>query len=400
MNTLTPTLPFDEIALVTQDAATAQAAVSAHTEIASASARNWEVGNAEWDMCMAPVTTTWFMAVSTHYSASSSFALPTSEVGYKPLIPFKRRDSLYCDCVCKDRIDIAATITPGYEYDISAQYSVIHTETRDAYCASLAPQMAPSINGYFAYVLGNGTLSSMYKFYDRERYGVIDTLEPPDSVESQCGATVPEAAACVFPFKYRNVTYDNCTLDGTAGAYGIGPETDNGGRAFRASGASLPWCATSVTVDGEADEWKYCRSDIVGYVPGNEGVSVRQRRQVGGESVSCTQTAGGSFTCAPSSSPTPISSQGTTSVPTLPPTAWPTMIPTASPSVSPTPSPSDLGSYVKIAITFNMSQEEFTTLSHEMHSYFLQTSFEKVRECICSCTLAQSIFSGASFFQV
>jgi hypothetical protein len=323
--TVNGSLPFEGITLVTQDAPTAQAAETAHTEISTATSRNWEMGNAEWDMCTAPVVTTWFMAVSTHFSAAPTFALPTSDNGYKPLVPFKRRDSLYCDCVCKDRVDAAAAITPGYDYDIGAEYAVLHTATRDEYCASLTPQATPSINGYFALVLGNATLANMYKFYDRERYGVIETLEPPVSVESQCSVTAPAAAACVFPFKYRNVTYDNCTIDGTSGAYGTGPETDDGGRAFRASGASLPWCATSLAPDGEADEWKYCRSDIVGYVPGNEGVvtPVRRRRDSTG-GVTCTQT-GGSFVCSPTTAPT--------SAPTVTPTASPTSSPTAAPTV-------------------------------------------------------------------
>ena len=328
-------LPFQELTLVTQDTATAQAAATAHSEITTALGRNWEVGNAEWDMCTAPVLTTWFMAVSTHYSAATTFALATSDDGYKPLVPFKHRDSLYCDCVCKDRVDAAAAITPGYEYDIAAEYSVLHTATRDAYCASLTPQATPSINGYFAHVLGNETLADMYNFYDRERYGVIETLEPPTGVESQCGAAAPEAASCVFPFKYRNVTYNSCTLDGTSGAYGTSSETDDGWRAFRASGTSLPWCATSVGEDGEAEDWMYCRSDIVGYVPGNEGVRVRRRRQSEGDSVTCTQT-GGSFTCSPTLSPTASPTAAPSTSPTRVPTVQPSASPTATPSVNPT----------------------------------------------------------------
>lgn len=42
--------------------------------------------------------------VSSYYRSSSSFEYPTSEeTGCKPLVPYKSRNSLYCDCVCKDR---------------------------------------------------------------------------------------------------------------------------------------------------------------------------------------------------------------------------------------------------------------------------------------------------------
>jgi hypothetical protein len=97
------------------------------------------------------------MAVSTHYRASLTFDLPTSTTNYKPLIPFKNRNSVYCDCVCKDRVDQCAAITPGYHYDIEPQYAVLHTATRDAYCNSLSPSTPPALNGYFAYVLGNAS---------------------------------------------------------------------------------------------------------------------------------------------------------------------------------------------------------------------------------------------------
>lgn len=164
--------------------------------------------------------------------------------------------------MCKDRVDEGAAITPGYHYDIEAHHAVLHTATRDAYCASIVSPSVPSINGYFAYVLGNASLEdeNMYTFYDRERYGVIDTFEPPLNVESQCGAGVPQAEPCIFPFKYRNITYSNCTIAGTSGAYGVGAETEDGGRAFRASMANLPWCATSLTATGEADAWRYVDS--------------------------------------------------------------------------------------------------------------------------------------------
>lgn len=88
LNTLSASLPFNDTILITQDAVTAAAAIEAHPTLTEAAARNWDVGTAEWDLCTASVSTTWFMAISSHYRASQSFDLPASTDGYKPLIPY------------------------------------------------------------------------------------------------------------------------------------------------------------------------------------------------------------------------------------------------------------------------------------------------------------------------
>lgn len=301
---------FAEVVLITQDGASATEAESAHSQL-SATGRNWSKGGAEWDLCSANVSTSWFVIVNTHYRVATTLELPTSYIGYKPLVPYKRRDSIYCDCVCKARIDEAATLMSNFSYDIAPEHAVLHTATRNAYCAvvqSLSGAV-PSVNGYFAYVLSNASLhdENMYQFYDRERYGVISAFIPPAGAQSQCSTPGLAPAPCIFPFSYRNVSYSQCTVEGTSAAYGIGHMTDDGGRAFRASGANLPWCATTLTATGEVENWRYCRNDIVSYVPENAGVRVRERRQ----GVSCSQV-GGSFTCTP------------TSVPSSTPTARPT----------------------------------------------------------------------------
>jgi hypothetical protein len=200
-------------------------------------------------------------------------------------------------------------------------------------------------------------------FYDRERYGVIDTFEPPVSVESQCSSTAPAAAACVFPFKYNNITYDNCTIDGTSGSYGVGVETEDGGRAYRSSGANLPWCATSLNVDGEADEWKYCRSDIVGYVPGNEGTRRYVRRDVKRRDGTplCTSN-GGSFSCSPTPAPTPTPTFAPTRAPTPAPTRTPTFSPTFAPTAAPT-TPLD------VYVTADCSTQNIQDAIDEMVAY-------------------------------
>lgn len=316
--------PFEAVNLITQDMAAASTAEGAYPSNLSAHSRDWSRGSAEWDLCSANVSTTWFVAISTYFHAYPSLELAVSFEQGKPMIPYKRRSSVYCDCVCKERIDSAARFAAGYEYDIASEHAVIHTATRNQYCGAVVADgtTSPSINGYFAFVLGNSSSEddTLYTFYDRERYGVVDSFDPPVGEPSQCGADAVHVAPCIFPFKYRNVTYSNCTTAGTAAAYGIGPATDDGGRGFRASGANLPWCATSLTSTGEADDWTYCRADVVGFMPGNEG-SRRSRRQ--SESVMCTSN-GGSFTC----------------VPTAPPTATPTVLPTPHPTATTlTPAP-------------------------------------------------------------
>ena len=56
----------------------------------------------------------------------------------------------------------------------------------------------------------------------------------------------------------------------------------------------------------------------------------------------------------------------------------PSSSPTSYPTASPTASPSDVGSYIKIAVTFNTSDRPFTTLTPDEQSYFLQDTFEKL----------------------
>ena len=147
--------PFTSVVLLTQNESTAAAAQATHTSLGlQAIARNWTAGTAEWDMCTAPVSTPWFVLVTSRFRARSRFALPVTKGALRPLAPYKRRDSLFCDCVCKDRIDAAAQIYPGFEFDIAPQHAVLHTATRDVYC-DLARQSStsPSINGYFAHVI-------------------------------------------------------------------------------------------------------------------------------------------------------------------------------------------------------------------------------------------------------
>jgi hypothetical protein len=147
--------PFTSMVLLTQNESTAAAAQATHTSLGlQAIARNWTAGTAEWDMCTAPVSTPWFVLVTSRFRARSRFALPVTKGALRPLAPYKRRDSLFCDCVCKDRIDAAAQIYPGFEFDIAPQHAVLHTATRDVYC-DLARQSStsPSINGYFAHVI-------------------------------------------------------------------------------------------------------------------------------------------------------------------------------------------------------------------------------------------------------
>ena len=124
------------------------------------------------------------------------------------------------------------------------------------------------------------------------------------------------------PPRYLNLTFTACTSVATAGAYGVGAESldGDGTRGYRAGGTNLPWCATSLNEDGTVHEWRYCRSDIVGFVPENNVAGSRRWRRTNAEasvtpsssahassgeggSVTCTSN-GGSFSCVPTSSPT------------------------------------------------------------------------------------------------
>ena len=65
---------------------------------------------------------------------------------------------------------------------------------------------APLLTAFFFFAI---VALSRYQFYDRERYGVVDSFEPPVGSPSVCGdqgSGADTVLPCVFPFSHRNVT--------------------------------------------------------------------------------------------------------------------------------------------------------------------------------------------------
>lgn len=110
--------------------------------------------NMWWDLCRAPVTTEWFMFVTTELTFDNMYKLPIDLTTHSvaPIIPFLDYDSAHCSRLCRNAIMAARAINPTWNKYVHQRHAVLHTATRNAYCKILDVRTAePSITGYYAY---------------------------------------------------------------------------------------------------------------------------------------------------------------------------------------------------------------------------------------------------------
>eukprot|EP00040_Diaphanoeca_grandis_P031290 m.186918 g.186918 ORF g.186918 m.186918 type:complete len:1250 (-) comp32286_c0_seq2:151-3900(-) len=178
-------LPFNAVSVVTSSASHAST-VSSNDWGQHVTTRTGKHGASEWDLCEAPVTSTWFMIVDSRHSIGDHFHLPvdvTSKGDVKPLAPYTNYDSFYCRAECKSRIEAARAFKSDFKFDFQISNSVFHREHRDKYCSMLIDELGaailPSVDGYFAFVLATREGKDLYSWYDQERLGVVKAFIPP-----------------------------------------------------------------------------------------------------------------------------------------------------------------------------------------------------------------------------
>jgi hypothetical protein len=173
--------------------------------------RDWgQGGSAWWDLCTAPVTTTWFMLVTSYFTFNSNFKLPidvSDEGKLMPLIPFLPHDSPFCNRECRTKIAVERRIHPTFDRDFGQEFAVFNTKLRDEYCIMLQEEdmgSEPTVNGYFAF---------MEAFTAASIAAEEDSLTNISSTNSTISCHgVPDDALCTL-----DALASACTLDDEVG---------------------------------------------------------------------------------------------------------------------------------------------------------------------------------------
>jgi hypothetical protein len=154
-------LPFAEIIIITQNATMAGEYGAIYPNVRFI-ARDWDAGaSAWWDLCTAPVSTPWFMLVTSYFTFKENFKLPievAEDGSVVPLIPYVDHDSMFCNRECRLQIQAERQIHPTFNRQFDQKFAVFNTDIRDVYCSmfaqttSVTDGLLPSTNGYFAFI--------------------------------------------------------------------------------------------------------------------------------------------------------------------------------------------------------------------------------------------------------
>jgi hypothetical protein len=133
-------LPFDTIIVITQNESVAAGYRLLYPRVEFV-ARDWSAGTAWWDMCTAPVTSNWFMMVTSYFTIAPDFKLPVDvdplTFGIKPIAPYIRHDSVYCNRDCKAQVKRARYMLSAHDRHFIQQYAVFNRRISIDYCTVL-----------------------------------------------------------------------------------------------------------------------------------------------------------------------------------------------------------------------------------------------------------------------